>query len=212
MLKKPAISIILVLISALGAQSQYYYGGVSTSMNRPRTDYTVDSTGRLLFKKGDMGFTMQAGAVFASNFKGSSSFGTYAAPAFAYNVSSKFRIKAGVSVFSNFGDPYYSYYDNFGYPVLNSGTTTSAFVQGDYLLGNKLMISGILYKDFQTFNVHSTDPRYKAPETEGMILNLNYRPNNFMEFNASFEYGNGNRSMLNSPFYPGYTFPGGSPW
>jgi len=212
-LKKQFISLSLFLALSISAFSQYYYSGLSTSFNMPRTQYVVDSTtGNLLFKPGDFGFTMQVGTGFAGNFKGNSSFNTYVSPALAYNVSSRFRLKAGVTVFNNFGDPYYSGYDNYYSPVMNSGTTTSVFIQGDYLLSNKFMLSGAFYKDFNAFNSNISDPRLKTPESKGMILNLNYRPARNFEINASFEYGNGNRSMLNSPFYHNGMFPGGAPW
>jgi hypothetical protein len=212
-LKKLIISFIFFLALSLGAMSQFYYGGLSSSFSMPRTQYVVDSaTGNLRFKPGDIGFTMQVGTGMASNFKGNTSFGTYVSPALAYNVSPRFRLKAGVTEFNNFGDPYYPVYDNYYSPVMNSGTTTSVFVQGDYLLSNKLMLSGALYKDFNTFNTNTVDPAYKMPETQGMILNLNYRPTSFLEINASMEYGNGNRSMLHSPFSYGSMFPGYSSW
>ncbi len=179
----------------------------------PGTQYVLDSaTGNLLFKPGDIGFTMQAGTGFAGNFKGNSSFSTYVSPALSYNISPRFRLKAGVTVFQNFGDPYYTGYDGYYSPVMNSGTTTSIFVQGDYLLSNKLMLSGAFYKDFNAFNSNISDPRLKTPESQGMILNLNYRPTQNFEINASFEYGNGTRSALHSPFYPGSMFQDGSMW
>jgi hypothetical protein len=162
----------------------------------------LDSTsGNIVFKKGDIGFTTQVGTVFGSNFKGSSSFGAFVSPAIAYNVSSRFRIKAGVSVSNIYGDPHYAGYDYYS-PIISTGTTTSLFVQGDYLLGNKIMLSGAVYKDFSSLNKHVTDPGYKVPESQGVTLNLNYRPTQHIEINASFEYGNGNRSSLQSPFYP----------
>jgi hypothetical protein len=212
-LKKLIISIALFLAFTLTAVSQYYAAGLSSSFNLPKTQYEVDSTtGQLRFKPGDIGFTMQVGTGFASNFNGKSSFNTYVSPALAYNVSSRFRMKAGVMVFNNFGDPYYAGSDYYYSPVMNSGTTTSVYLQGDYLLSNKLMLSGAVYKDFSTLNTHPTDPGYKAPESQGMIFNVNYRPTQHVEINASFEYGNGNRSMLHSPFYPGNTFSPSSPW
>jgi hypothetical protein len=212
-LKKLIILVTFSLAISLTAFSQYYSAGLSSSVNLPRTQYQVDSTtGQLRFKPGDIGFTMQVGTSFAGNFKGNSSFGTYVSPALAYNVSSRFRIKTGVSVFNNFGDPYYAGYDSYYSPVILSGTTTSLFVQGDYLVSNKLMLSGAVYKDFNTFNANVTDPRLKTPESQGVILNLNYRPTEHFEINATFGYGNGNRSMLHSPFYPGSMMPGGSPW
>jgi len=211
-LKKLTISLIIFLTLSLGAMSQFYYSGLSSTLNIPRTQYVVDSTGKLLFKPGDIGFSMEVGTGFAGNFNRNSSFHTYVSPSLAYNVSSRFRLKAGVTVFTNFGDPYYAGYDNFYSPVINSGTTTSLFVQGDYLLSNKLMISGTLYKDFSSINAHVSDPRLKVPESQGMILNLNYRPSSNFEINASFSYGNGSRSHFNSPFYHNSMFPGNSPW
>jgi hypothetical protein len=203
---------MIFLALSLSAFSQFYNAGISSSFELPRTQYTVDSTGNLLFKPGDIGFSMQAGTGFGSNFHGSSTFSTFISPALAYNVSTRFRLKAGVTVFNNFGDPYYAGYDSYYSPVMSNGTTTSVFIQGDYLLGKKLMISGALYKDFSSFNAHVTDPRLKTPESQGMILNLNYRPARNFEINASFEYGNGNRSMFHDPFYRNGMFPGDSPW
>ena len=213
MIKKQTISLAIFLSLSLAALSQFYYGGgLSSSFNMPRTQYTVDSTGNLLFKPGDIGFSMQVGTGFRSDFHGNSSFSTFVSPALAYNVSSRFRIKAGVTVFNNFGDPYYAGYDNYYSPVMNAGTTTGVFVQGDYLLTNKLMLSGALYKDFSSFNARVTDPRLKIPESQGMVLNLNYRPTSHFEINASFGYGNGSRSVFQDPFYRNGMFPGGSPW
>ena len=213
MIKKQLISLAIFLALSLSAVSQFYYGGgLSSSFEMPRTKYMVDSAGNLRFKPGDIGFSLQVGTVFGSNFHGNSSFGTFISPTLAYNVSKRFRLKAGVTVFSNFGDPYYAGYDNYYSPVISDGTTTSVFIQGDYLLSNKFMISGALYKDFPSFNTHSTDPRLKTPESQGMILNLNYRPTSNFEINASFEYGNGSRSMFHDPFYRSGMFPGDSPW
>jgi hypothetical protein len=211
--RKLAILLSLFMVLTVGVMGQYYYSGLSSSFNMPRTQYMLDSaTGNLLFKPGDIGFTMQVGTGFAGNFKGNSSFSTFVSPALAYNVSPRFRIKTGVTVFQNFGDPYYAGYDYYNSPVIQSGTTTSLFIQGDYLLSNKVMLSGAFYKDFNSFNANISDPRLKTPESQGMILNLNYRPTSSFEINASFEYGNGNRSAFSSPFYPGSMFPGDSPW
>ncbi len=212
MIRNISILLLLYLAFSTSAISQYYYGGLSSSFNLPKTQYMADSAGKLLFKPGDLGFNLQAGTIFGSNFKGHSSFGTYISPALAYNVSSRFRIKTGVTVFNNFGDPYFAGYDAYFNPVIGSGTTTSLFVQGDYLLSNKIMISGAVYKDISAFNQNINDPRLKMPESQGMILNFNYKPARNFEFNASFEYGSGHRSMLHSPFYPGIFIPGDSPW
>lgn len=212
MMKKVLITMTGLLALLLTASGQFYYGGLSSSFYMPRTEYVVDSAGNLRFKPGDTGFSIQAGTGIGSNFKGNTSYMTYISPAFAYNVSPRFRLKAGVSVINTFGDPYYAGYDGYSAAVMTPGTTTRVFAQGDYLLSNKLMISGAAYKDFPVFNPRATDPRFKMPESQGMILNLNYRPTSSFEINASFEYGTGSRSPLNSPFYHHGGIPGYSPW
>jgi hypothetical protein len=201
-----------MLVLLFTATGQFYHGGLSTSLNMPRTQYVMDSTGKLLFKPGDIGFSMQVGTGLAGNFKGNSSFSTFVSPALAYNISPRFRIKTGVMVFNNFGNPYIAGYDQYYSPVVNSGTTTSVYVQGDYLFSNKFMLSGAIYKEFSPFNPNINDPRLKSPESQGMILNLNYRPTGNFEINASFEYGSGSRSTFHSPFYRNGIFPAGMAW
>jgi hypothetical protein len=145
--------------------------------------------------------TMQAGAFAGSDFNGKSWFGTSVSPALAYNVSPRFRIKAGVTITQGFGDNYYSSFDRFYHPMSTSGTTTSVFVQGDYILNNKIMLSGAAYKYFSPYNINIDDPRYQNPEGEGFIFNINYRPVSNFEINASIEYGRGNRFYNPNPFY-----------
>jgi len=211
-MKKQIIIVSVFLAFSLGAASQYYYGGLSSSIYFPRTQYVVDSSGNILFKPGDIGVTVQAGTGFGSNFNGNSAFSTYVAPAVSYNVSSRFRLKAGVSVNNYYGDPYYGFYDTYHSTGNTNLTTTSVFLQGDYLLSNKFMLSGAVYKEFSPFDANVSDPRYKAPESQGMILNLNYRPARNLEIDVSFEYGSGRRSMFQDPLYRNGMFPGGSPW
>jgi hypothetical protein len=212
MRKRLLIFFSIFLTCSVSAYSQFYYSGLSSSFDFPRTKYVVDSTGNLRFKPGDLGVSVQVGTGFGSNFHGNSSFYTFASPSLAYNLTPRFRLKTGVTVFNNFGSPLNTGYDPYYSPVMPNGTTTSVFVQGDYLLNNKLTLSGALYKDFSTFNIHSTDPRFKPPESQGMILNLNYRPTSSVEINASFGYGSGNRSMFHDPFYHNSMFPGNYPW
>ncbi len=188
---------LLMLAFGFSAVGQYYSGGLAYTL--PRTNFVIDTTGNIRFQPGDMGFTMQASAFAGSNFNGSSWFGTAISPAFAYNVSSRFRLKAGVSVMQGFGDNY------FYYPYSNAGTTTSIFLQGDYILSNKLMLSGAVYKYFSPYNINIDDPNFKSPEGQGYMLNLNYRPSPHFEINASFEYGHGNGY---NPFQPHPTYFG----
>lgn len=203
--RRPAIIIFLIVLS-LGAMSQYFYGGLAYTL--PRTNFVVDSTGNIRFQPGDLGFVMQAGAIAASGFNNDVWFGTSVSPALAYNVSSRFRVKAGVSIMQGFGDSYSAGFDRYYYPYSTSGTTTSIFVQGDYILNNKLMVSGAVYKYFSPNNIQMDDPRFRGPEGEGVMFNINYRPARNFEINASFEYGSGTGSYHQNPFYRPSPFRG----
>lgn len=200
------------LVLCLGAAGQYYYTGLSSSLYFPRTQYVVDSSGNILFKPGDIGVNVQLGTGIGSNFRGNTAFSTYVAPAVSYNVSNRFRLKAGVSINNYFGDPYYGFYDTYHSSGNTNLTTTSVFLQGDYLLSHKFMLSGAVYKEFSPFNASVSDPRHKAPESQGMILNLNYRPARNFEIDVSFEYGSGRRSMFQDPLYRNGLNSWGCPW
>lgn len=198
------------MLLSLFSSAQFYYGGLSGSYNYPRTSFMYDSTGSLFFKPGDVGISISAGAGFGSFSGGSSYFTTYASPAIAYNISKRFRIKAGATLYNHSGGNLYS--GDGGFPSLSPYTGTRVFVQGDYLLNNKFMISGAVYKDFDTFNPTVSDPRLKKPESQGVMLNLNYRPAPGFEINAGIEFSNGYSPYRHSPFYQPSPFSPGFPW
>ena len=194
------ILLISLFLAALswGASGQYY-GGLSGYYEFPRTNYVLDSAGNLRYEKGDIGFAMQAGAFAGSNFHGGTSFGSYLSPMLAYNVSTRFRLKAGVTVFQGFGNYYAGNYDGTSAAINSNPTTTGIFIQGDYLLSNKVTLSGAFYKYFSPVNFN--DPNKKGPEGESYMFNVSYRPAKHFEINASFEYGNRTGMYYQDPFY-----------
>jgi hypothetical protein len=206
---KKIILILSLVVSALALNAQYFYGGVGTTFDMPRTQFQVDSSGNIRFVPGDFGFSMSVGAGMSS-WSGNTSFGTYVSPSFAYNVSERFRLKAGVTMMNNFGSTYYSPYDTYYNPA--TVTSSRIFVQGDYLVNNKLMLSGAVYKEVSPFNPRITDPNFYAPDGEGFMFNLNYRPSKNVEINATFEYSRGNRAFGYSPFYRPNGYMPGVPW
>lgn len=195
---------------SLASSGQLYYGGFSGSYNYPRTSFMADSTGNIFFQPGDIGFSMSAGAGFGSFSRGGSYFTTYASPAIAYNVSKRFRLKAGVTLYNQSGNILLR--GEGRSPSMSPYTGTSLFVQGDYILSNKFMISGAFYKDFDAFNAVVSNPGLKAQESQGVILNLNFRPAPGFEINAGVEFSNGYNPYRHSPFYQPSPFAPGFPW
>jgi hypothetical protein len=199
---KKAVIIIILIISITGIGYGQFYSG-SMSYRFPDRGFMADSSGNILFKPGETHFGMEIGGGIGSNFSGNSMFSTWAAPSFSYNLSKRFRLNAGLSLNSYSGDLYYpGISENFNSPVKRSVMSTSVFVSGDYLLNNKIMLSGAAYKTFFPSNNTISDPRLKFQESQGVMLNVRYRPTEHFEINAGFEYGNG-YSPYRSPFAPG---------
>lgn len=198
MIRKAAIFVFVMLISAL-ASGQYYYGGLSGSLHLPSTQFTVDSSGNMRFVPGDMGFSLEAGGGFAS-FGKAGMYSVYTSPSVAYNISDRFRIRGGVTLYNNFGDLYPGYGET---PAAHhSMTGTRVFVSGDYLLSNKLMLSGSAYKDFTPLNpAFVNDPRMNGGGSEGMIFNIRYSPARNLHINATIEYHNVPGYYRPTPFY-----------
>ena len=212
-MNKTLLIIIFGLSLSLSSLSQYYYGGLSSSIYFPRTEYTVDSIGHLAFVPKDMGVSLEAGAGLSSYGSGPSIFSTYVAPSFAYNLSNRFRLKAGFRVTNYFGGTTLNAPDGISsYQLPNY--TTSIFLQGDYLVSDKIMISGAVYKDMTPSNLFVQDPRQKNFDTEGAVVNFKYRPTERFEINATIEYSNGRQNPLYSPFYNPSPFssPNSSPF
>ena len=203
MIKKLSLTGAFAIFTLLAA-AQYYHGGMSGSLHFPGTQFTVDSAGNIRFVPGDMGFSLEAGAGY-TNYGGSSLFSTWSSPAAAYNLSERFRLKGGVTLYHRFPDHRESVFAP--YPI--SGTRV--FVSGDYLVNHNLMISGTVFRDFSLRDpAVLNDQVMKNKGYEGMILNLEYSPAKNVKINASFEYSNRpafyhpNPFHHHSPFSPGY--------
>ena len=99
--------------------------------------------------------------------------------------------------------------------VINFGAFSGNFnhaliyVSGDYIVNEKLTISGTVYKEFSFNNSPDKYPALRDIEGKGMIMGINYRPAENFHINASFEYYRGNNPFRTNPFYhPGYSGPG----
>jgi hypothetical protein len=199
MRRKFLLVFFLVTISTF-TYSQFYTGGLSGSYTFPRTKHSTDSAGNIRFVPKDMGVSLQAGAFAGTRFQRDPWFGTYLSPSFAYNLSGRFRLKAGITISYGSGYGLPNVNDNFYSHTNGSATTTSIFVQGDYLLSNKLMVSGAVCKYFSPLNSPVSNTGIKNPEGERFLFNINYRPSKYFEINTTFDYGKGTGYSPYDPF------------
>jgi len=120
----------------------------------------------------------------------------FISPSVSSRINRKFGISGGVQIsniiINNKGSE--------GVFQERPGTTTTAmlWLRGDYQINPKLGFSGILYKDFTPGNPYHDNKTLNIPQSEGFIIDLQYRPSRNLEINAGFGYHKG------SPIYSGY--------
>jgi hypothetical protein len=203
---------ILVALTFLSGNlfGQYSRFGPHYTPSPGATDsFVVDSAGNIRFNPGKTSYNISMGTSFMTGFNGGSVFTTYVAPEFSYNISERFRLSGGVSVMNNFGSGISdSYYPGFFIP--GQGGMATFYASGEYLLSNKLSLTGTVYKDFSLYEPVSS-PIFRQNEGHGMMLDLNYRPTRNMQINATIQIDRGRGAwgypgspwMHGNPFHPG---------
>ncbi len=188
-MKRPLITTLLVL-SILPVFCQF----------RP-----ADSTsagGLHFFQPGRYDFGLNLGSSFTSVSGFGSGFTTEVSPHVFYNVSKRFRISAGISMATT---RYYnarSWFANETAPAQNgSFFTGTLFVSGQYLVNERLIISGSAFKVFPV----SKDPLFWSPfnpvspnGAQGVNFSADYKVAEHLHIQAGFRYSQGINNC--SPF------------
>ena len=168
-----------------------------------RTD-TMFGNGQHLFQPKKFNYNLTLGSEFSSFSGFGSALNTYVAPRVSYNVNKRLSIGGGISVIQT---NYFNVksYSRDGQPFSTSGNFTSGmiFVNGQYLVNDRLTISGSAYKQFPI----SKDPLPYNPfnpvssrGAQGIDLNVGYRIGNNMYIQAGFRYSDGQNPYYADPF------------
>ncbi len=155
-------------------------------------------------------YAMSAGAMFGSGFGAS-----YLEPTVRYNLNPRLRVFGSMTYMSVFSGQYAA-------PTAEGGTTmmrTSpsnhfiGHVGADYLVNDRLMLSGSVWKDFSNIPAHN--PAYMnmmTPGRQGLDMRATYKITDHVSITGGMRYTNG-ASPLFSPFYnPGFGSRGGAFW
>ena len=169
----------LMLCIMNSAQAQTFYKTDTTnSFNR---NSTILNNKRLGFSV-DFGF-----GFFAGNNNASGTY-TYVAPYLSYMVTPKFKLDAGAVISNGFNSFYYNQ------PCLTGSNNTNYFLfaRGNYLLTDKVTISGTFYKAFGPTNAYSSEAdNKKIFNNAGMSVGLEYKINKRMAIGAQVSVSNG---------------------
>lgn len=152
------------------------------------------------------------GAQLGTSFTFSSGFGsglnTYVSPYLTYQVSPKFRVKAGFSVINTQLFDYHPWFTPESGGTF-SGNYTSAllYVQGQYQIGNRILLNGTAFKEFPLITGTPGDP-YPYHGSQGFSLDVTYRIGEHMFLQAGFNYlKSSGPYYYGNPVYPSAPFP-----
>ena len=210
--------IIFILTASCGllqAQSQgFTLPRFSDQGTRFINEPVIDTVPGLPDNSGQWHVNMNMGTVFGTTFGGGSVFSTYFAPEVSYDVSQRFRVKAGVMMVNNFNTSSGAFES--GTPFRSMYSYSTVYVTGQYLLSPNLMISGTAFKSFP-MGVPTGSGLYQSRyDYQGIAIDIDYSPFRNLHIGASFMLIDGDNPYsgfqnYNTPFYrpsPFSTFPG----
>lgn len=209
-MKKSVIISLIFLLGISATSLSQSANGLTYDDGKDKTNDTIEA---YFFKPGKVDVSMSMGMSVASTTGSGAFVGSYVSPFVAYNVSKRFRLKVGAAIYNNMAGLYYNPYEPYGAYTYRPVTFSRIMVGGDYLLNEKVTLSGMVYKDINPFVAASGDRDLNLNEGEGFMFNLNYRPSENFEINIGVDYSRGyNPYRYQSPFhqpsmfnpYPGY--------
>jgi hypothetical protein len=149
---------------------------------------------------------VQFGTFFNSFSGHGSSFSTYVTPHLSYSLNTRFRINAGLTVLNSslYGiKPWYSMNQE---STLNGNFTNGLiYVSGEYLVNERLQVSGTLFKEFNILNSLEGYNPYKKDNAQGVFMKVDYKLFENFHIEAGFGYSKGVNPCNN---YFGYPYMG----
>ena len=138
-----------------------------------------------------MDYHLQVGSQFFTSSFGSG-FSTFVSPSVSYGLSKRFSISGGLSlVNTTLAGKYYTPFSSEETSLNGNFTTATVFLSGQYLLNDRVTITGTAYKQF---NVMGNVPGYyglRNDDAQGMYLNVRYKVANNVHLEAGFGYSRG---------------------
>ena len=135
---------------------------------------------------------VQLGSYFTSFSGNGSSLSTYVSPHISYSLSKRFRINTGITIINTnlFGiKPLYSL--NRETALNGNFTNVLVYLSGDYLVNDRLMLSGTIYKEINLFNSVPGKNYFSNNTIQGGYLKVDYKVFENFHVEAGFGYSKG---------------------
>jgi hypothetical protein len=190
---------LLLLLSGESQAQSAFKNDTLTSFNTQ----TIQKNNSLLNYK-RMSFSVDVGFGFAASKYNSGAY-TYISPYLSYLVTPRFKLDVGGILQQGFSGFNNSELNGFG--VGNNGTNALLFVRGNYLVTDRLIVSGSVYKTFTNNNTLNTEfpGKKNSLDNYGLNIGAEYKITENLSIGAQVNFSNGN----NYPFYNFGAYPFG---
>jgi len=188
----------------------FLISGVALSQTITQPD-SSSASDKLAFKKNSsllnykrLGFSMEMGVGVSGSKSGFGTY-TYVAPFLNYQISPRFRIDVGASYIQGFRNNYSNELQGFG----SNPSYLSLFARGNYLVSDKLIISGAVYKTFDLNKPQTSDlnTQKRTLDNYGIMVGAEYKITEHLTIGAQLNISDRNTNGC-SPFYQDNYFGG----
>lgn len=190
----------LVFIIILNFQGKTQIGNTDTL---PSSAVVTPSAALIPASQNKMHVNVMAGTEFWTAPGYGSGIATFLMTGITYPVGKRFSIGGGIGIMNTTPvGVHSSSVETFG---PSNTTSTLVYVTGQYLLSQRITVSGTLFKEFSAFNGSSDYQRSQKNMPEGGFMKVDYKINDFMHIEAGFGYSRGispyNNYYSGSPMY-----------
>ena len=134
-----------------------------------------------------------------------SGLGSYLMTGINWPAGKRFNIGGGIGVMNN---TMIGIHQVPGESFVNGNYTNAlVYVTGQYLLSQRITVTGTVFKEFSVLDNSREFQRFRNNTPQGAYLKVNYRINDFMQIEAGFGYSRGinpyYNTFMGSPRYDG---------
>jgi len=155
------------------------------------------------FKPRKFNVHLSLGSQFSSYGSYGSEFSSIVSPTVTYDVSKRFRLQGGFSIINTNYFGLKSFFSEQNSPAYNGNCTSAIlFFSGQYLLSNKITITGSAFKEFPLMGdppPYSPYQLFSKEGAQGIRMDVNYKIGENFQIQAGFGYSKG-VNMYYSPF------------